>query len=109
MPATLAAERAVLGLPENATLVDARRAFRRLAKCTHPDKGGDGAVFATVVDAFDALRPVLPADRPRPTPYDWTLRPAPELAARPAVRPRPRRSFATVLADHLAGYAPRVS
>ena len=94
--------RAVLGLDDDATLLDARRAFRRLAKQAHPDAGGDSAAFAAVADAFASLRRVMPVPR-RPSPYDWSLRPAPALTLVPAPARRP--DFATVLARHLAGYA----
>ena len=41
--------RAVLGLPLDATKGEAQRAFRRLARETHPDAGGDPADFRAVV------------------------------------------------------------
>ena len=43
--------RAVLGLPLDATRGEAQRAFRRLAKLTHPDAGGDAAEFRAVAGA----------------------------------------------------------
>ena len=99
--------RAVLGLSDDATICDAKRAFRRLAKHTHPDAGGEPAAFVAVVDAFSSLRRVLPVPR-RPSPYDWALRPAPALGGAPrAVGPQtaPRPDFAAVLSRHRAGYA----
>src|SRR5437660_408780 len=74
--AVLAGRRAVLELPDDATRGDARRAYRRLAKRTHPDAGGDAAAFAAVAGAFAAVYDDLPAPRPprRPSPYDWSLR-----------------------------------
>jgi hypothetical protein len=108
---------AVLGIPESASFDDARRAFRALVKSAHPDAGGDPAVFAALVDAFNAVtassRPSPPAASPprlrRPTPYDWANRPAapaPRIWAEVAPARRPARreapSFADVLARELA-------
>jgi hypothetical protein len=52
--------RAVLGLPLDATRREAQRAFRRLAKQTHPDGGGDAADFRAVAGAWADLVAVLP-------------------------------------------------
>ncbi|MEW6476545.1 MAG: J domain-containing protein [Actinomycetota bacterium] len=52
--------RAVLGLPCDATRGEAQRAFRRLAKRTHPDAGGDAADFRAVAGAWAELASVLP-------------------------------------------------
>ena len=121
---------AVLGIADDATLDDARRAFRQLAKSLHPDVGGDGAAFATVVEAYRAavaavVVPAGPGPAPstpgpgaprRVTPYDWTVRPAapaPHVWAEVAAR-RPRweppahsgsAAFATVLAREVARVA----
>jgi hypothetical protein len=101
----------VLGLSEGATQGDARRAFRRLVKQTHPDTGGDAGAFAVVFDAYDELRRHLPPDPPPPppvrpeTPYDRVLRPLPVHRSWSEPRPRPcraRRDFATVLEAELA-------
>ena len=53
--------RAVLGLPLDATRSEAQRAFRRLAKQTHPDSGGDPADFRAVAGAWADLVAVLPS------------------------------------------------
>ena len=58
--------RAVLGLPLDATRGEAQRAFRQLAKQTHPDAGGDPAAFRVVASAWADLVAVLPPD-PEPT------------------------------------------
>jgi hypothetical protein len=62
--------RAVLGLPSDATRGEAQRAFRRLAKQTHPDAGGNAADFRAVVGAWAELGSVLPIEvrpvAPRP-------------------------------------------
>jgi len=109
---------AVLGIPEDASIDDARRAFRGLVKGAHPDVGGDAVVFAALVDAFKAVAAqralgtshlTTPAPRPRPpTPYDWATRPtapAPRVwGERPATRPPAARDvprFADVLAREL--------
>jgi len=69
----------VLGVVEDAPYHEVQRAFRRRAKQTHPDSGGDAAQFASVVQAFRAVRQALPLEHPRrppcPTPYDPWLRP----------------------------------
>ena len=57
--------RAVLGLSLDATRSEAQRAFRRLAKQTHPDTGGDVAGFRAVAGAWAELAAVLP---PQPEP-----------------------------------------
>ena len=104
----------VLGLSEGATQGEARRAFRRLVKQTHPDTGGDARAFAVVFDAYDELRRSLPPDPPPPpirpeSPYDRVLRPVPVHRSwsepPPVPRPvsrRPRPDFATVLEGELA-------
>ena len=101
----------VLGLSEGATQGEARRAFRRLVKRTHPDTGGDAGSFAAVFRAYDELRRTLPADPAPPapvrqeTPYDRVLRPLPTFQSWSEPRPVPRRTrpdFATVLETELA-------
>jgi hypothetical protein len=58
--------RAVLGLRLDATRTEAQRAFRRLAKQTHPDTGGDPAAFRAVAGAWAELAVRLPHERRRP-------------------------------------------
>jgi curved DNA-binding protein CbpA len=100
----------VLGLAEGATQGEARRAFRRLVKETHPDAGGDARAFTAVFSAYGELRGSLPADAPQPpparqeTPYDRVLRPLPSFRSWSEPRPVPRRArpdFATVLEAEL--------
>ncbi|MDQ1514983.1 MAG: DnaJ domain [Actinomycetota bacterium] len=96
--------RAVLGLPLDATRGEAQRAFRRLAKQTHPDAGGDAAAFRAVAGAWADLGPQLP-------PVLRTVPPSPHVLAyrapasrvlwaerRPPVRP----DFKTILAAEMA-------
>ena len=45
----------ILGVPEDATASQVRKAYLRLALRKHPDKGGDAAVFRTVRSALDTL------------------------------------------------------
>jgi hypothetical protein len=106
---------AVLGIAEDASFDDARRAFRRLAKAAHPDLGGDPAAFAALVDAFRTVASVrtprsgtsttsAPSVRPV-TPYDWANRPpppAPRIWAEEAADRRPATREATRFADVLA-------
>jgi len=88
--------RAVLGLPPDATRDEAQRAFRRLAKETHPDTGGDPSAFRAVAGAWAELGALLPHDcrRPAPSPHLaayrapvsrvlWTERRAPVRPVRP--------------------------
>jgi hypothetical protein len=92
--------RAVLGLPPDASRGEAQRAFRRLAKQTHPDAGGDAADFRVVAGAWAALVAELPAGRrpPGPSPHVRAYRPP---VARRVVwaehRPPVRRDFAVLL------------
>jgi hypothetical protein len=102
--------RVVLGLAEDATQGEARRAFRRLVKETHPDTGGDAGAFAAVFDAYTELRRSLPPDPPpaprvrQETPYDRVLRPVPlhrSWSEPRRVPVRSRRDFASVLEAEL--------
>ncbi len=47
--------RALLGVSSRATPDELRRAFRRCALSTHPDRGGDAACFDETVVAFRSL------------------------------------------------------
>jgi hypothetical protein len=104
--------RAVLGLPFDATRGEAQRAFRRLAKQTHPDAGGDAAAFRAVAGAWAALVTVLPPD-PRPAAPSPHVRAYRAAASRvvwaeksPARRPAPvRPDFAALLDAELARLA----
>jgi len=103
--------RAVLGLPVDATRGEARRAFRRLAKQTHPDAGGDAAEFRAVAGAWAELATVLPPD-PRPvalSPHVLAYRAAASRvvwAEKAARERRPvRRDFAALLESELARLA----
>lgn len=46
-----------LGLPPGATLIEVKRAYRRLAKINHPDVAGEAAVprFLAIREAYEAL------------------------------------------------------
>ncbi|HEV8626470.1 MAG TPA: J domain-containing protein [Acidimicrobiia bacterium] len=95
--------RAVLGLPLDATRGEAQCAFRRLAKQTHPDAGGDPAAFRAVADAWAELGALLPHhDRRRPVPsphaeaYRVPVHRVVWAEARTSVRPV-RQDFAALL------------
>ena len=103
--------RAVLGLPLDATRGEAQRAFRRLAKQTHPDAGGDPAAFRAVASAWAELGTVLPNDRRRPTlpPHAAAYRRVQAsrvvwAETRPPARPV-RRDFAALLREEMARVA----
>ncbi|AUX39197.1 uncharacterized protein SOCE26_005790 [Sorangium cellulosum] len=55
----------VLGLPDAAGVAEVRRAFRRLALATHPDRGGDAAEFMRVKWAHDEAMSRLARPRRR--------------------------------------------
>jgi hypothetical protein len=81
----------VLGVPEDAPYHEVHSAFRRRAKQTHPDGGGDAREFETVVLAFGAVRGAArPSCRaPRSTPYDPWLRPSSAPVSTPFDRRAP--------------------
>jgi hypothetical protein len=81
----------VLGVPEDAPYHEVHSAFRRRAKQTHPDGGGDAREFETVVLAFGAVRRATrpPCRAPRPTPYDPWLRPSSTPVSTPSDRGAP--------------------
>ncbi len=39
----------ILGVDENATQEDIKKAYRKLAKENHPDKGGDEETFKKII------------------------------------------------------------
>ena len=43
----------ILGLNNEATVSDVKQAFRRLAKKTHPDVGGDAEEFKLIMGAYE--------------------------------------------------------
>jgi DnaJ-class molecular chaperone len=45
----------VLGVPQNATTDDIKKAYRKLAREHHPDKGGDPEKFKKVQEAYEVL------------------------------------------------------
>jgi hypothetical protein len=102
MPYQLSAQRAaalaVLGLPEQATGEQITRAYRRLAKATHPDTTGRsgpeaGQTFAAVSQAYRRLRPDPAPEDPReapepptpPTPVHRRASEQPPIVAGPVV------------------------
>jgi len=104
--------RAVLGLPFDATRGEAQRAFRRLAKQTHPDAGGDATAFRAVAGAWAKLGEQLPPERPAvtvpPSPHVRAYRPAAGRVVWAEPRPAPRpadRDFSALLDAELARLA----
>jgi len=116
---------AVLGLDPGADRAAVRRAFRRVAQVTHPDRGGDPRAFRRAKAACEALLAVAPPPAPARTPrragdpyrgFLAGLDAAARLPVTPAAAVRPRRRppaappapprsaerFAAVLAQALA-------
>lgn len=91
--------RAVLGLSPDATRAEAQRAFRHLAKRTHPDTGGDPADFRVVAGAWADLAARLPAHRPPAPPSRHVRAYRPPVTRVVWAEPRPpaRRDFAVLL------------
>jgi DnaJ domain len=91
--------RAVLGLPPGATRDEAQRAFRRLAKLTHPDAGGESADFRAVARAWADLAAGLPAGRRTtgPSPHVRAYRAPVTHVVWAEPRPPVRRDFARIL------------
>ena len=52
---TVAEALRVLGLPSSSTLEQIKSAWRRRVRETHPDTGGDAAMFRAVQDAYETL------------------------------------------------------
>jgi hypothetical protein len=96
--------RAVLGLPDDATRDEAQRAFRRLAKQTHPDAGGDVAEFRAVAGAWAELAPRLLAERHivAPSPHVLAYRAVASRVVWAERRPPVRPDFKTFLAAEMA-------
>ena len=46
----------ILGVPENATLEEIKKAYRKKASVAHPDKGGDVEMMKQVNVAYDLLK-----------------------------------------------------
>ena len=44
-----------LGVPENSSFDDIKKAYRKLAAKHHPDKGGDTSQFQNISRAYDVL------------------------------------------------------
>jgi hypothetical protein len=91
--------RAVLGVPAHATSEDVRRAFRRRALATHPDRGGDRTTFELVVLAFETLQDVTVTP---PVTHAPVVEPGTPLHPRFSAydsphAPRPERCFDDVL------------
>lgn len=45
----------VLGIPDNTSIPEAKKAWKRLAQIHHPDKGGSHRVFTELKSAWDAI------------------------------------------------------
>lgn len=54
---------AVLGVRPDASAGEIRAAWRRAARSTHPDRGGDAAEFAIVASAYARVGQTVPPPR----------------------------------------------
>ena len=92
----------VLGVAREASAEEIGRAYRRAARTSHPDGGGDGSAerFQAVSDAYDELR-----DPRRRAVYDRSHPPA---RSRTAAAPRGSVRYAAPGSQHLVlgGRAP---
>lgn len=68
---------AVLGVSRDASMNEIKSAYRRLARITHPDKGGDEVLFRQVNEAWKTL-----GNNASKTAYDAQLASAPAGAAK---------------------------
>ena len=98
--------RALLGLSPDATRDEAQRAFRKLAKATHPDAGGTPAAFRAIASAWAELAPTLPSSPAiqrrvaAPSPHVLAYRPTPSRVLWTETRPSATQAtpeFASVL------------
>ena len=76
----------ILGVSRDATADEIKRAFRKLARETHPDANPDDAEaehrFREIAEAYEILREIRPLDDPRPVylrsdqevPYGFVVR-----------------------------------
>jgi DnaJ-domain-containing protein 1 len=95
-PSRRAAALAALGLPEQAGMPEITRAYRRLARATHPDTTGRtdseaGRRFAAVHDAYQLLvdepaqQPAAPTRKQGQLRRPSAWRPEPPIVAGPVV------------------------
>jgi curved DNA-binding protein CbpA len=93
----------VLGVAREASVEEIGRAYRRAARTSHPDGGGDGSAerFRAVSDAYDELRDPL-----RRAAYDRSHPPA--RSPTPTAAPRGSVRYAAPGSQHLVlgGRAP---
>lgn len=100
--------RAVLGVSENVTATEIKRAYRALVLRAHPDRGGRRGEFERIHSAFQLLISLAPAERKvrerRPTPFDGATVPKSTWVRDEGVRrfaPQPVR-FEDVLRQAIA-------
>lgn len=60
----------VLGVAAGADKAEVKRAYRRLARLNHPDKGGNAQAFKRVKEAYELLIKTAPEPKPEPTIVD---------------------------------------
>ena len=108
--------RALLGVSEQADQHEVRDAFRRVARTTHPDAGGNTDTFVAVVEAFRSLANEtidLTAASSAPAPTDtparhvrfdaYDIAPSPAKGRRSGLITHAQPSFADVLRRVMSG------
>jgi Domain of unknown function (DUF5658)/DnaJ domain len=90
----------ILGVTEQATDEEVKRAYLAMAAKYHPDAGGDAWVFAQVREAYDRIqqirRPKNPAASQRPADFNPYNPPSPvpsDYSAKPATQPNAAESL----------------
>ena len=58
----------ILGISETSTLLEVKRAYKRLAQKHHPDKGGDAEKFKQIKSAYDLIIKRRTVKKPKPKP-----------------------------------------
>ncbi len=105
----------ILGVPENASSEEIRRAYRRAALAVHPDRGGSNRLMQRINEAWDVLGDARKRREYDAQRHEQTRAPRPAgragaratrpTAARPAGRTTPRPPTFARIAGSLLGRA----
>ena len=95
----------ILGVPQDATENQVRKAYLRLALKKHPDKGGDVDEFRVLQEAYEALRDGGGSEEAKESSPASSPRPDKPTRAPPKAKPSKRFRCATCgkrFSSHLA-------